>query len=132
MQTIVTFCMKAYYFMLPVAWIGLTIVILILFPLAIFRRTRGFAGACIYFFSWIVGITTWFLGAAAAFFAWSWWGLIIGIILFGVGVVPVGILAAFFSLKITSMGVSLIVMSLITYVFRLIGISFMASTEDSP
>lgn len=132
MQTVISFCMKAYYFMLPVAWIGLTIVILILLPLAIFRGTRGFAGMGIYFFSWVVGITTWFLGAAIAFYAWGWWGLIIGILLFGVGVVPVGILAAFFSLKITSMWVSLIVMCLITYVFRLIGISFMASTEDSP
>ena len=113
-EAITRFSVDIYTFLLPIAWIGVGIVVVILLPMAIFRATRSAAGTGIFFSSYIFGLTTWFLGAAVTFVTWGWVGLLIGLLFFGVGVVPIGILAAFISLKLPSLGFSLIVMSLIT------------------
>ena len=128
-ETIINFSVKAYTLLLPLAWIGFVVVILVLCPLAFFHRTRQFAGTSMFFVSWLFGITTWFLGATITFATWGWVGLLIGLFLFGVGVVPVGVLAAFFSLDSISMTLSLIVMSGITYACRVGGLAISESTS---
>lgn len=121
-EAITRFSVDIYTFLLPIAWIGVGIVVVILLPMAIFRATRSAAGTGIFFSSYIFGLTTWFLGAAVTFVTWGWVGLLIGLLFFGVGVVPIGILAAFISLKLPSLGFSLIVMSLIVFATRFGGI----------
>lgn len=127
-HAIAEFCVKVYSFLLPISWVGIAIVVLILLPLSAFKATRGFAGICIFFSSYLFGITTWFLGATVTFATWGWLGLIIGLLLAGVGVVPIGILAAFISLGSPSLGFSLIAMVVIVFAARGGG---MALTESA-
>jgi hypothetical protein len=75
--------------------VGITtaICILILAPLAIFRKSRGVAGLGLWIASFIFGAVLWIYGAIATFTYWGWVGLLIGLLVFGVGVVPMGFVA---------------------------------------
>lgn len=128
-EAIAQFCVKAYTFLLPFSWIVVAIVVVILLPLAIFKATRGIAGTGIFFSSYVFGITTWFLGAAVTFATWGWSAVIIGLLLGGVGVVPIGILAAFISLSQPFLGLSLVVMVVIVFAARIGGMSLAESAE---
>src|ERR1700737_4002186 len=83
------------------SWIALAIAVLVFLPLAAWRKTRGAAGLGLFVVSYIFGATTWFLGAAVTFGSFGWIGLIIGVFIFGIGVVPLGIIGAFFKLGIS-------------------------------
>ena len=129
-EAIAAFCIKAYTFLLPISWIGVAIVAVILLPMALFKATRPAGGTGMYFSSYLFGLTTWFLGATITFVTWGWVGLIIGLIIAGVGVVPIGILAAFISLKEPALGFSLIVMVVIVFATRIGGMSLMQSRSE--
>ena len=117
-ETIVGFTLSAYQFLLPLAWLAFGIAIFVLLPMAAFPGTRSQAGLGLYITSWLFGITTWLLGAGITFAVYGWVGLVIGLFLFGIGVVPLAIFAAFFLIKNTSLGVSLIVMFIIVFAAR--------------
>ena len=129
-QYITEFCIKAYSFLLPISWIVIAIIVVILLPLSLFRATRGFAGAGIIYSSYLFGLTTWFLGATVTFATWGWTGLLIGLVIAGVGVVPTGILAAFISLKDPNLGFSLIAMVAIVFATRMAGIALNGSSAS--
>jgi len=126
-SSIIEFSAKLYSVLLPFAWMALGFCVAILLPLSIFRKLRKHTGKAIYQASFLIGLTTWFLGATITLATWGWLALTIGLFLFGLGVVPLGILAAFITLKNSAMGFSLIVMSLVTYGFRLLGNSIRLS-----
>jgi hypothetical protein len=65
----------------------------VLISLGMFQRTHRFAGAGLLIASYVFGLTLWAGGAAATFAYWGWVALLIGLILLGVGVVPMGFLA---------------------------------------
>ena len=75
--------------------IGFCLVILL--PLTIFRATRGWAGVGFYFASYVFGLTGWFMGLLLTLALWGVWAVIIGLFLFGIGVVPIAILATLFN-----------------------------------
>ncbi len=127
---IIEFSLNASTWLLPYAWIALGVIILILLPLAIFKRTRRFSGTIIFYASYLFGLTTWFLGAAITLSTWGWLALIIGLLLAGVGVVPIGILASFITLKSASLGISIIVMGIVTYACRMGGMALSANDSD--
>jgi|LSQX01.2.fsa_nt_gb hypothetical protein len=129
-ESIAVFCVKAYSFLLPIAWIGVAGIVVVLLPLALFRSTRSFAGAGMFLASYLFGLTTWFLGAAVTFATWGWVALIIGVLLGGVGVVPIGILAAFITLGKPSLGFTLIVMTAIVIATRLGGIALTGTVNE--
>jgi hypothetical protein len=65
-------------------------------PLALFRATRMAAASGLYVASFVFGACTWIFGLIVT---WNYWGLIIafiGIAFFGVGVVPLAIVASAF------------------------------------
>jgi hypothetical protein len=126
-KAIAEFCVNTYSFLLPVAWIGVAIVVFLLLPMALFRSTRPAAGTGIFFSSYLFGLTTWFLGATLTFATWGWVGLLIGLFIAGVGVVPIGILAAFISLKDPTVGFSLIAMIVIVFATRMGGMALAES-----
>ncbi len=105
-EWVIDTAIKIYTFLLPISWIALAIVLFVLLPLAAWRKTRGMAGTGLFITSYIFGATTWFLGAAVTFGSFGWLGLIIGLLVLGVGVVPLGIIGAFFKLDIIGLGVS--------------------------
>jgi len=120
-----------YTFLLPFTWIALAVAVLILLPLAAWPKTRAAGGSGLVFVSYIFGATTWFLGAAVTFGSFGWIGLIIGIFVCGLGVVPLGIFGAFFGLGMSELGISLCVMLVITLAARFAGAAFVAASERS-
>ncbi len=79
-----------------VGWITLAVVILILLPLSLVRRFRGFTGAGIFFSSYVFGLICWLTGFVVTYAFWGIWGVIIGVLFLGGGVVPIGMIAALF------------------------------------
>ena len=126
---IIETAISMYTFLLPFAWVALAIAVLVLLPLAAWRKTRGAAGVGLFAVSYIFGATTWFLGAAVTFGSFGWIGLIIGLFIFGLGVVPLGIIGAFFTLGINDLGVSLCVMLVITLAARFAGAACAAAAD---
>lgn len=72
------------------------ICLLVLAPLALFKKTREYSGVGFFISSYIIGITVWMWAIIIAYDFWGLTGLIIGLCFAGVGVVPVAILAALF------------------------------------
>jgi hypothetical protein len=97
--------------------------------LSAWRKTRGAAGVGLLITSYIFGATTWLLGTAVTFASFGWLGLIIGLLVLGIGVVPLGIIGAFFKLDIVDLGVSLCVMLIITLAARFAGAYFAAKAD---
>lgn len=112
------FALRTYEFLLPVAWVAFGVSVLILGPLALFRATRPWAALGIFLSSFAIGLTTWLLGSAVTLATYGWLVLILGWLIFGVGVVPIAIFAAFFTLGNPSLGWSLIIMSVFVFAFR--------------
>lgn len=69
---------------------------LLFLPLAVLRRLRRAIGAMIFVSSFLFGLNLWLLSAMVAFSFWGYFGLFIGLIWVGIGVVPVALLAAAF------------------------------------
>ena len=130
-EWIVEKAVSVYTFLLPFAWIGLAVTVLIILPLAAWPDTRAAGGAGLVFVSYIFGATTWFLGAAITFGSFGWIGLISGIFVFGIGVVPLGIIGAFSALSMNELGVYLCVMLVITLAARFAGAAWVTAAERS-
>lgn len=127
---ITNFSAQMYVSMVPTLQIAVLVTLFVLLPMAVFRRTRGAAGTSIFVVSYIMGITAWFLGATLTFASFGWVGLIIGLLVFGIGVVPLGIIGGFFWLDGgTAIAASLLVLVVLTFVSRLGGVALGASAE---
>lgn len=107
---------------LPIAWIAFAVSVLILTPLAFIRRANPFATTCILGASYVIGFTLWLLGLGITFGAFGWLGLLIGLLIFGAGVVPVGIVGAFFKFDNSALAISMIVMAVIVFGLRFLAI----------
>ncbi len=129
-ETIVSISVKVYTFLLPISWVALAITILVLIPMALFKRTRAQAGIGLFIASWLFGITTWTLGATITFATYGWIIFLIGFFTMGVGVVPIAIFAAFISLKSLSLGASLILMVIVVFGCRYGGLALTESTDS--
>jgi TPR repeat protein len=70
--------------------------ILVLLPCALFRVTRKFSAYGFLISSVIFGLSTWVLAFLVTFQHWGVTGLIVGVMLAGVGIVPIGMLASAF------------------------------------
>lgn len=94
-----TFGAKVAFTILPIiSWItGILLALnLIALLVAISRKARGVVGIFIYISSYIYGLQTWLAGFAVTLVFWGWFAVIVGVIMGGVGVVPIGMLAAIF------------------------------------
>jgi hypothetical protein len=114
--------MYIFGFFAPVAVFALVAVVLIFFPLTLWKRTRAFAGSWLVTASYILGLTTWFLAASVTFSSFGWIGLIIGLMIFGVGVVPMSIFGAFFEMEVVELGIALCIMPIVTFIVRMGGV----------
>jgi hypothetical protein len=61
--------------------------------LGMFRATRKPAGIGLVLSSYVFGVTLWAYSAVVTFTYWGWIGLIVGLVLLGIGVVPMSFLA---------------------------------------
>jgi hypothetical protein len=128
-EWIVETAINIYAFLLPFSSIAFAIALVVLLPLAAWSKTRGAAGSGLLIVSYIVGATTWFLGAAVTFGSFGWIGLIIGLFIFGMGVVPLGIIGAFFTLGFSELAVTLCVMLVITLATRFAGAACVTAAD---
>ena len=128
-EKIIELSVDIYTFLLPLAWLGVAVVILIFLPLSFFQKTKLIAGKGMYYASWLFGTTTWILGCTITLATWGWPAIIIGFLLGGIGVVPIAILASLIELKSFSMSISLIVMVVIVIVTRVRGYSLMMGDD---
>lgn len=74
-----------------------TLACVFLIPLAIIPATRGLASNLFAVASFVFGACLWFYAMAFTYLEWGMLGVIIGVMVFGVGVVFTGTLAAIFS-----------------------------------
>src|SRR2546426_10748094 len=70
---------RVYPWLSLIAALAFFVTVLIFLPLALFRRTRGFAGMSTFFASYVFGLTLWV------------WGLLLSYTLWGIGAVVGGL-----------------------------------------
>ena len=80
--------------LIHVATIATSIDILILVPLAFFRKSRPISAIGLMISSYVFGISVWGLGFLVTYAFWGGGAVFVGLLIFGVGVVPMGIVAA--------------------------------------
>jgi len=73
-----------------------TILFLVLLPLSIAKKARAFTSIIILLISFIFGITLWMEGLLVTLSTWGAFAAVIGVLMGGIGVVPIGMLAALF------------------------------------
>lgn len=76
------------------ASLALLVVLFLLLPLSVPRRTRAVAGHGMYIVSWVWGVALWMAATAMLLNLWGGWGFVIGVLLLGVGSVPVAAVAS--------------------------------------
>jgi hypothetical protein len=119
----------SYSILLPVSEFAFLIVLFVLCPMALFKKTRHTAGRLILLSSYLFGLTTWCLGGLLTFGSWGLVGFIIGLLFFGIGVVPMGIFGAFFVLQQPTVGLTMIGMTVLIFATRAGGM-YLAFNED--
>jgi hypothetical protein len=85
---------RIYEYVLVVNSIAFLLSFLFFLPCAIFRLTRKIAAFGLYGASYVFGITIWIYGFLVTYAAWGLVGVFIGLVFGGVGVVPLGMIAA--------------------------------------
>lgn len=88
--------------------------ILILLPLLMLNKTRSITSIGLLISSYIFGVTLWFWGLILTFYYWGFLAVIIGLFIFGVGVVPIALLATIINTEWSLVG-QIILMILFTY-----------------
>lgn len=87
--------------------------LVVLLPMAVFPRTRPAAAGIMYVGSFLYGLTAWLIGFIVTLKYWGVFWVIIGLVLAGVGVVPMGLLATAFAQDTTAFW-SLLVLTVLT------------------
>lgn len=111
------------------SWIVFAINLFILLPLGLFRKTGIAGGMGMYISSYVFGLTLWFLGLLLTYFTWGFLGIFIGLLLGGVGVVPVAMLAMLLNSEFFTL-VVLIVLTILTFGARALGIYLTSRAEE--
>jgi hypothetical protein len=78
-------------------WWLLTTTLFIALPLAISKRMRGSVAVAIFYSSFVYGLLAWPTGFVVAYMHWGVFGVLLGLFLGFVGVVPIGMLASAFN-----------------------------------
>lgn len=73
-----------------------SILFLVMLPLSVVRKLRPFTSAAILLISFVFGITLWIEGLLVTLSTWGTFAVIVGVLMGGIGVVPIGMLAALF------------------------------------
>lgn len=110
--------------------IALGICIFIFLPLCIFRKTRPLAGLGFYFASFVFGLLLFALSCLLSVSIWGYGALIFGLVMGGVGVLPVALLATLFTAR-WELLTELIIGLMMTFGTRIIGIKLSTKTPSA-
>jgi hypothetical protein len=106
--------------LLLICMLSLGVCIVILGPLALMPWTRACAGTCYFIASYVFGLTAWLMGLLLTWTLWGGWAVAIGLIVLGIGVVPMALLATLLNGMWVDLGV-LVLAVLLTFGFRILG-----------
>lgn len=110
---------------------GILLVInLVLLLFATIPKARGAIGLITYVSSYVYGLSAWIYGLAVTLALWGWMAVIIGLFIGGVGVVPIGMLAAIFNGH-WDIFWTLLFTVILTYGARVIGHALANSADSS-
>lgn len=132
---ILVFWLVASLFLKGSAWLGTVlypwltqifgfvfwVFVLILLPLALFRKTRSFSGTSIYVTSFIFGTYLWITSFLITYDVWGLIAVIIGLLIVGIGIIPIAMLASLFHGEWSTLG-QLILLLILTMGSRILGI----------
>ena len=108
--------------------IAFLIELVVLLPLSAIRKTRNFAAVAFFCVSYLFGATAWMEGLLTTLGLWGAKGVIIGLVFAGVGIVPVGILAALFH-RLWSSASEMVVLVFLTFASRMYA-AWLLSLQD--
>ena len=120
-----------YPWLTVISGIAFLVTLLVLFPLAFFRKTRGFAGVGLYSVSYLFGVTLWMTGLLLTYTVWGLTAVIIGLLLLIGGVVPFAIVATAFEGMWPPFW-NLLFLLVLTYGCRMAGLYFMSKADEAP
>jgi hypothetical protein len=95
---------------------------------AIIPNARAVAGLILYMSSYVYGLATWIYGLVVTLSLWGVVAVIVGILLGGIGVVPIGMLASIFHGR-WDIFFTLLITILLTYGTRVIGHLLVENSE---
>jgi hypothetical protein len=109
--------------------VALVICNLVLFPLSAFKRTRPWAGLGYYYSSYVFGTLLFAYSCIVAYGYWGFFGLFVGLIIAGIGVVPVAYVATILHRDWPILG-NLLVGTAATFGLRAFGIYLVSEKES--
>jgi hypothetical protein len=90
--------------LMPTFFWTLIACLFVLGPSALFHRTRGFAAVGLMFASYVFGFILWVWSFLLTLKLLGMFAVIVGLIFFGIGIVPVALLAVLFNADWSSLG----------------------------
>lgn len=105
---------KIYPWLVTVSTIALAVVIFILLPLVLFQKTRGFSAAGLMIAAFVFGFTLEVWSLLLTYHLWGAIAVYIGIFFFGVGVMPIAMLATVFKGMWSTFG-ELVLLTVLTF-----------------
>jgi hypothetical protein len=67
--------------------------VIIFLPISFFKKARKFSGLTITYSSNLFGLQLWLSGLIITLGTWGIWAVIIGVLLLGIGVIPIALIA---------------------------------------
>jgi len=103
--------------------------IIILVPLALIPLTRQWAGIGFFISSYIFGLTGWFMGLLLTWILWGGIAVVIGLLIMGIGVVPIAMLATLFNGMWPDLGLLLLAV-ILTFGLRTLGLTLSENPHE--
>lgn len=119
---------KIYPWLVTGSGLALGVVIFLLLPLAFIRKTRAVSGIGIIVVSYIFGLTLWVFGLLLTYDLWGFIAVFIGLFMFGVGVIPMAMLATLFKGMWSTFG-ELVLLTVLTFGTRFAGAWIVSKAE---
>ena len=113
------------------SFLALGFLLLVLLPLAAFRRSRAFASIAMLVVSYVFGATVWMEGLLLTMALWGTFAVIIGLFFMGVGVVPIAMLATLFKGMWARLA-ELVVLTVLTFGTRFLAVWVGEKAGPSP
>ena len=82
--------------LITIGWYAVAVNVVLLLPLSLFRSLRPFTGSVMFLSSFLFGLIAWLSGFVFTYMLWGVIPVIVGMVIIGVGVVPMALLATLF------------------------------------
>ena len=118
---------NVYPWVIKVAAVVIFLVIPVSLLLAVFRTTRGIAGIGLFSSSYIIGLSLWIWSLIVAYVLAGVFWMIVGILLGGIGVVPIALIAALLKSEWATAG-QIAIVAIVVFALRAFGLFVAAKT----